>query len=253
MVLNVGARKVDGEGVEIARAAYADEGSAPTVESVDTRSHRISGAVLLAASLLTMGLLGADILTGGGRLWFLSWNLALGWIPYLAAQVLHLSVARGHRVHAGAAAILWLLFLPNAPYLVTDAVHVIGQRTTSLEMATWAMSAITGMGIGCASLSIVHGVVARWLRAPAAWVFALTVSGLVSVGVYLGRFLRLNSWDALQEPVDVVAVIGRGLLDPRPFAVMAVAIGTAGFFTAYLAYCTAIRALLPQRASDTNG
>lgn len=239
--------------MKIARSGLVDAGQTRTVDSVDTRSQRISGAVLLAASLLTMGLLGADIVTGGGRLWFLSWNLALGWIPYLAAQVLHRSVTRGHRVHAAIAAVLWLLFLPNAPYLVTDAVHVIGQRTTSLEMATWAMSAITGMGIGCASLSIVHGVVARRLRAPAAWVFALTISGLVSVGVYLGRFLRLNSWDALQEPVDVLAVIGRGLLNPRPFAITAVAIGTAGFFTAYLAYCTAIRALVPQPASPSNG
>ena len=108
-----------------------------------------------------------------------------------------------------ALAIAWLLFFPNAPYIFTDLVHVAKYWRPSFwaELMLVLLGALTGFLAGFLSLQVMHGLATRlWGRARG-WFFVAVVSGLSGFGVYLGRFLRLNSWDVL-NPVRLVERTG---------------------------------------------
>jgi uncharacterized membrane protein len=66
----------------------------------------------------------------------------------------------------------------------------------------------TGLLLGFGSLYLVQMIVRRTFGATVAWLAVLGALGLASVGVYVGRFLRVNSWDALLHPVRVAEVLG---------------------------------------------
>lgn len=158
---------------------------------------------LLGATLLCFLLLGIRAGRTGSREYnFLAWNLVLAWVPFLLALALVALRRRGgNRVALWSLGAVWLLFLPNAPYMVTDYVHLArGRAPFWYDLALISALAAIGLILGLASLSLVEQIVSslaggRW---PA--IFALTVCTLSSVGIYLGRFQRLNSWDVFTRP-----------------------------------------------------
>lgn len=137
---------------------------------------------------------------------FLVWNLALAWIPYVAALGLDVFDRARRPLAALAAAAVWLLFLPNAPYLVSDLTHL--QRVSAtpwLELARFVAFAWAGCLLAVASLRIVHRVVTGHAGWFAGWAAVFTAAGVSGVGVVIGRFARLNSWEAVSRPTAVVA------------------------------------------------
>jgi uncharacterized membrane protein len=159
---------------------------------------------LLAASLFCVALVVVrNIYTGDPDFRSLIWNLFLAWIPFALAVVVY---DRWRRHGAGVTVFvlgsLWLLFFPNAPYIVTDFVHLErnGLAPYWYDAVTIAAFAWMGVMLGFASLFLMQTVVRQWRGAVAGWLFALVAIGLGSLGIYLGRFLRLNSWDALEHP-----------------------------------------------------
>jgi uncharacterized membrane protein len=147
---------------------------------------------------------------------FLLWNLLLAWIPVIAALVLEALDApgreRSRRPVTIAAAIVWFLFLPNAPYLVSDLTHFdSGSATPWLDLARLVSFAWAGCLLAVVSLRSVHRVVHRRAGSLAAW-SVVVVSAIASgFGVVLGRFARLNSWQAFTAPRSVleeVAAVG---------------------------------------------
>src|SRR5262249_2761038 len=58
------------------------------------------------------------------------------------------------------------------------------------------------------------GVVARILGRWASWLFIGIVAGLSGFGIYLGRFLRFNSWDVLFKPFEISRGIGQWAANP---------------------------------------
>jgi uncharacterized membrane protein len=151
---------------------------------------------------------------GDGSFHFLLWNLLLAWIPLVLALAVYDCYRRGVRLGLLApAVVLWLLFLPNAPYIVTDFVHLSAAAPTPLWFDALVVSAFawTGLLLGLASLYLVHAVVRQRFGATVGWVSALTVLALTSAGVYLGRFLQWNSWDLLVRPGQRLAEITPGL------------------------------------------
>jgi uncharacterized membrane protein len=153
--------------------------------------------------------------TNGYR--FLVWNLVLAWIPFLLALAFYDGARRGrNRIGLLLTGALWLLFLPNAPYMVTDLVH-LGQIPGAplwFDGAMIAAFATTGLVLGLASVSLVHAVAIRAFGRLLAWAALLPVLGLCSLGVVLGRFGRLNSWDVLVRPERLGDVLVRHLADP---------------------------------------
>ena len=148
---------------------------------------------------------------------FLFWNLILAWIPLVVALVIYDRYRRGTPVaRLAPALVLWLLFLPNAPYIVTDFVHLSDATAAPLWFQGIELSAYawTGMLLGFVSLYLVHAVVRHRFGASAGWAGAFGVLMLVSAGVYLGRVKRWNSWDLLTRPGSRLAELHAHLDDP---------------------------------------
>lgn len=169
---------------------------------------------------------------------FLIWNLILAWLPYafsLAAAWLHRrNRARWWRlVIVGA---FWLLFFPNAPYIVTDLVHLWGIPPVAwwYDIGLIATFAWTGCLLAVVSLHTMQTIVRQYLGTAWSWLFALASLGLSGLGVYLGRFARLNSWDVFFAPWHVFDHLAEALLHPlsQPRAV-----GVSSMFAALLLVC----------------
>lgn len=164
-------------------------------------------ATLLALGALTafaVALVGVRVFYTGTPVYGnLVWNLFLAWIPFVVA----LLVCDGFRWGAPrpalvAGAAVWLLFLPNAPYLVTDLklLREWGGAPIWFDIVLVSTAAWTGLLLGFASLSLMHSVGRRIVGTLAAWLLVLAVLALTSFGVFLGRFQRWNSWDVVTRP-----------------------------------------------------
>ena len=170
---------------------------------------------------------------------FLIWNLALAWIPLVAALALD-DVRSMPLVFQLPLFALWLAFFPNAPYLVTDIVHIDpqGGHGVSSALGTLALVAAVpaGLALGFSSLLLVE----RNLRGRFGGKVALTVSVLsltaACVGIYLGRVVRLNSWDLLARPRDVLYAVHANALDPHPVAAVGTVALAAVLATLYLRF-----------------
>jgi uncharacterized membrane protein len=139
----------------------------------------------------------------------------------LAVLVLHLGHRHGWRSgRTWAAGAAWLLFFPNAPYLFTDLTHLkpTGDHRFWVDMVIILLFAWPAFLVGCLSLRLLHSEVAGRFGGLAGWGFALGACGLAGVGVYIGRFLRWNSWDILVQPVglafDLFGFLGHPLTHP---------------------------------------
>jgi uncharacterized membrane protein len=152
---------------------------------------------------------------------FLIWNLILAWIPLLLALLVYDRYRRSPNVlRLLPAAALWLLFLPNAPYIVTDFVHLSAGSRPPLWYDGVELSAFAwvGMLLGFVSLYLVHAVARQRFGGLAGWSGVLAVLALVSAGVYLGRVKRWNSWDLLTQPGTKLAQLHAHLGDPASLA-----------------------------------
>lgn len=155
--------------------------------------------------------------TGSDDYDFLAWNLFLAWVPFVLALLVYDARRRGV-AGVGQLAIggLWLLFLPNAPYIVTDLIHLgaIPGAPLWFDGGMIASFAFTGLVLGLGSLFLVQIVLAQAFGSRAGWALVLAAIPLCSVGIYVGRFLRLNSWDAIVDPSVLAGPVHAFLLDP---------------------------------------
>jgi uncharacterized membrane protein len=155
----------------------------------------------------------------------IAWNLALAWIPFALALIVYERTRSGPFTPALAAiGATWLLFLPNAPYIVTDLKHVgHGERLPVLyDVLLLSAAAWTGLLLGLTSLFLMHTVARRVVGAVNAWALVVGALALSSFGIYLGRVLRWNSWDVFVRPGPLLSAIANGALHPlshpRPVA-----------------------------------
>lgn len=168
-----------------------------------------------------------------------SWNLFLAAIPvvlgYLLAGWLERS-GNGRRVPWAGLVLLggaWLLFLPNAPYLLTEWRHLLldgrwahlrqagsDDHAALFRMAEWALAFFlySAAGVLCFVLSI--RPLERWLRETGRrpLPYAPALFFLTSLGVYLGLVVRLNSWDLVTHPQWVWSSIAEALANPTLLA-----------------------------------
>jgi uncharacterized membrane protein len=174
---------------------------------------------LTFASATSVVLVVARIIsTGNLRYGFLVWNLFLAWLPLvfalLACEKFQSTSARNWHFLSLAGA--WLLFFPNAPYIFTDLIHL----TTRFYGHFWVdlmlilLCALTGLVLGFVSLYLMQSVVERMLGRAASWAFIAAVAALSGFGIYLGRFMRFNSWDVLFRPVQLYRGIGNWAAGP---------------------------------------
>jgi uncharacterized membrane protein len=150
--------------------------------------------------------------TGDAYYRFLVWNLILAWVPLVLAMGAYGRARRRVDLTVAVLLVPWLLFFPNAPYLLTDFIH-LGEGPAPLWYDALMLSAFawTGLLLGFASLYLVQMILRRAFGTVVAWLGVVVALSLGSIGVYVGRFIRFNSWDALLHPIRVAEVVNEQL------------------------------------------
>ena len=149
---------------------------------------------------------------------FLLWNLFLAWIPYVCS----LWAWSWHHAHPRQwwglllPILIGIAFFPNAPYIVTDFLHLRERVPIPLwfDIGFFASFAWTGTALGVYALRVMHRIVEVWLGRILGWVFALGVITLSGAGIYIGRFLRWNSWDLVTQPKAIFYDLASRLRHP---------------------------------------
>lgn len=171
------------------------------------------------STLLCFGLFAGRVYIS--RTWifyFLLWNLFLAWIPYLGS----LWAVYLHRTYPGRwwlllfPGILSVAFFPNAPYIVTDFLHLADRPPVPFwyDIGMLTSFAWTGVILAIYALRILQTILKSLVGTLLSWVFAVGVLGLSGMGIYMGRFLRWNSWDLLIQPKAILYDVAGRLRDP---------------------------------------
>ncbi len=167
-------------------------------------------AALALASLICVAMLFARAWGYGQyRFSFLPGNLLLAWIPLGFAFAVYRLRARHSRRRGLLAfcALVWFFFYPNAPYLITDLVHLKTRPPVPrwFDLVLMMSFAWTGLFLGNLSLYLMQETVRGWRGRTASWVFAVAMLAIGAMGVFVGRFWRWNSWEALIAPLGLVS------------------------------------------------
>ena len=176
--------------------------------------------LMLSASVVCILLVAARIVySDTGSYATLVWNLFLAWIPFVLAYLAHAFSWKKELLYfvLPITAILWLIFFPNAPYILTDLQHLVQQTSDAplwYDVIVMVWFSWTGLLLGLVSMYLMHDIVQRTFGRWFGWAFVFIVSGLSSFGVYLGRFVRFNSWDLLGDPKEIVVTILGLAIDP---------------------------------------
>jgi uncharacterized membrane protein len=156
---------------------------------------------------------------------FLVWNTFLALVPLAFAATLFREGVRPAALW-WAGVVAWVLLLPNAPYVLTDSVHLLdGIRNSSNSAVYFGLLPVYGAFflVGFTSYALSLHLAHRYVSArypSASWfVIELTLHALCAIGIYLGRFVRLNSWDVVAAPSTVTATLD-DLARRFPLAIM---------------------------------
>lgn len=195
----------------------------------------LAGASLISVTLFRI----RNMMSGTMDYDFLLWNLFLAWLP-LVMSYMASSFASKRRFVAltvPIAAVLWLLFFPNAPYILTDLFHLRHPRenvpvwfdTLLINWFAW-----TGLLIGVFSLFIMHDLVRKAFGRVTGWLFVMVVGTLCGVGIYIGRFLRWNSWDVILHPYERLSEMLYYVLHPSLRSIMFISVFSSLFIFIYI-------------------
>ena len=210
------AERIDGVACDgAARAQPAERGRACEGGRQEARA----GLALVLASGLYLALYAARVFTTGRLTYgFLLWNLSLAWAPWVLAQASCAAAARRWTPAAWTLGLAWRVFLPNAPYVVTDFVHLRPRPGAPLwyDCALLGTAALIGLAAGGLSLRAVHGWVSERYGTVAGLVLLGASALTTGLGIYLGRFERWNSWDLVTRPDAVLSSVLALALDPQP-------------------------------------
>ena len=169
----------------------------------------LMAALAWCGSIITLRILW----TGSFDYAFLVWNLGLATIPLLLSSLI---VWQAHWINRMVLGMLWLLFLPNAPYMITAFIHLraLDSRRVWLDVLMLPSCAGRGIVIAYWSLIQIHSLFirAQWPRL--GWIVTTCALFLSGFGIYLGRFLRWRSADVFRDPFVLLGDVIDRLLNP---------------------------------------
>lgn len=150
--------------------------------------------------------------------WYLVWNLVLAWIPFGLSVWLYniLANEKWSDWFPLGLTVIWLCFLPNTFYMLTDLIHVTEGDTADVtyNVVLFTSFISVSVSLGFASLALVHRELRRRLPARVAWEVVLGILFLVSFAIYVGRYLRWNTWDIVTNPAGILFDISERVINP---------------------------------------
>lgn len=137
---------------------------------------------------------------------FLIWNLLLAWIPLYFSSKFKKTFTQKKPFISGFLFLCWLAIFPNAPYIITDLVHLEQKSGVPLwfDLILLVLFAWNGLLTGFISLMEIHHAFLTRFSQKVSWGIISGILFLSAYGVYLGRFERWNSWDILTHPISLV-------------------------------------------------
>jgi uncharacterized membrane protein len=137
------------------------------------------------------------------------WNLFLAGMPLLFAFfILGAERLRWKKIFTLPLWLLWLFLFPNAPYMMTDLLHLqylnVQFAETSPRVWFGYLHLCAGIAVGTCSgllsLALLHHHIAKRYGQASGWAFAGAACFLSGIGIWIGRCMRFNTWDIWQDP-----------------------------------------------------
>lgn len=171
-----------------------------------------SGALSLIFCVLLLSF--RVVYTGSIIFLFLGWNLVLAIIPYLLIKLL--PEARDMKTQVFLV-LMSILFLPNAPYIITDLFHLRLHTGPSIWFDTLLIVSFAWCGIlfFFKSLRGIESWLGKHMKPGKVWLSLLFIALMCGFGIYIGRYLRYNSWDVLSAPHSLMTEIVDRLIHPH--------------------------------------
>lgn len=149
---------------------------------------------------------------------YLLWNLFLAWVPLVLTAVLFRSL-RNHlwsSLQPFLLTVLWLVFLPNSFYMISDFIHIqeVQRHNLLYDVVMFTAFIFTAALVGFCSLYRVHTELRKRMSMLSSSVLIGVILFLCSFAIYLGRDLRWNSWDVLVNPAGILFDISDHLIHP---------------------------------------
>lgn len=174
--------------------------------------------------------------TGSALYLFLVWNIFLAWIPFMiSSQFGKLNTqAKWKQVSTFCC---WLAFFPNALYIVTDLIHLQLETTVPkwFDAILLFSASVAGLMMAFISLYRFEVFLDKTVHKKFRSLSVFLILFLASFGVYLGRFLRWNSWDIVSNPFQLFQSIGHRIISPFEYLQTWTVTGTLSIFF-YLLY-----------------
>lgn len=195
------------------------------ISSIPKYRLRLIG-LLFVSTLFTICLIAARIyVTQKVTFAFLIWNLILAAIPFVISTFM---ISFESKIKAAGLFLLlacWLVFFPNAPYILTDFFHLRQRPDVPLwfDLMVILSAAWNGLILGLLSLLDMQHIITKRFSKLTGWLFVTVSLFLCGFGIYIGRYLRWNSWDIVTNPValgyDLIERIADPVLHPRTLGV----------------------------------
>jgi uncharacterized membrane protein len=171
----------------------------------------------LSAAFSVLLLIARVLITGEATYLFLPWNLFLAFIPlYITNRMQkHIRLLENKWLFFVLLS-TWLLFIPNSFYIITDLFHLthIDSAPKWFDLLLIFSFAWNGLLLGILSVRKMELFASLQFGKPASHLFVFVVMWLSAFGIYIGRFLRFNSWDVLTNPFSLMTETGAMILHP---------------------------------------
>jgi uncharacterized membrane protein len=152
------------------------------------------------------------------RFAFLPWNLVLAWVPVMLAASFSRYASNNKLLRLGniILLLLWLSFLPNSFYIVSDLIHLYetGEVNVLYDATLFFSFIFNGYVAGFLSVYIVHAQLLKRFTARRAHAIIAAVFLVCGFAIYLGRYMRWNTWDVLLHPLGVLFDASERVINP---------------------------------------
>ncbi len=176
-------------------------------------------ATICLSSIVSLLMLATRMLSSQSlRYSYLPWNLLLAWVPLGLAWWLHnhLREFRFSSWSSIALFFLWLGFLPNSFYIISDFVHLTasGEVSVLYDAVMIASFSFNGLILGIMSVYLMHTELLKRMKANYAHTLIVVILLSCSFAIYLGRYLRWNTWDILVRPAGLLFDVSERFINP---------------------------------------